>query len=81
MPPLSRDAIFAVLSGLTALACDKAATVAPEPAASAQAALGASAAVPAVAAKEVPSAQGKEAEKSCSPGGCAAGQCGGSKKK
>jgi len=34
MSPLSRDAIFAVLSGLTILGCDKTATVAAEPAAS-----------------------------------------------
>jgi len=38
---------------------------------------------PGVAAKEVPSAQGKgaEKEKSCAPGGCAAGECGANKKK
>jgi hypothetical protein len=35
-----------------------------------------------VAAKEVPSANSAaEKEKSCAPGGCAAGQCGAAKKK
>lgn len=85
MSHLSREAIFTVLSGLTMLACDKTATVAAEPASSALPAAPAGATAPsaAVDAKEVPSAAGKgvEAEKSCSPGGCAPGQCGGSKKK
>ncbi|HXK20656.1 MAG TPA: hypothetical protein VNG33_22750 [Polyangiaceae bacterium] len=89
MSQLSREAIFAVLSGLTILGCDKAATVTAEPAASAAASTPLAPAAAAalvsggVAAKEVPSAQGKagEKEKSCAPGGCAAGQCGGSKKK
>ena len=91
MSSLSRDAILTVLSGLTLLACDKSATVKAEPLASAAPA-GASAQVaPAVgaaasagvAAKEVPAAQGQpaEKEKSCAPGGCAAGQCGANKKK
>lgn len=82
MSHLSREAIFTVLSGLTLLACDKTATVAAEPASSAAPAASAAPSA-AVAAKEVPSAAGKgvEAEKSCSPGGCAPGQCGGSKKK
>jgi hypothetical protein len=86
MSPLSREAIFAVLSGLTALACDKAATPTAEPllpAASAQpgAAPGAAAASAAPAAKEVPaaSAQPAEKEKSCAPGGCAPGKCGANK--
>jgi hypothetical protein len=82
MSPLSREAIFTVLSGLTVLACEKTPQVAAEPAPSAQAAApGAPSA--AVGAKEVPSAQGAgaEAEKTCSPGGCAPGQCGGNKKK
>ena len=93
MPPLSRDAIFAVLSGLSLLGCDKAATVKGEPAAAAASAAlvpapAASNGVPAAAlvsapvtAKEVPSAPGKaaEKEKSCAPGGCAAGQCGAKK--
>lgn len=79
MSHLSREAIFTVLSGLSVLACDKTPPVAAEPPPSAQAAAPSAA----VAAKEVPSAQGKggEAEKTCSPGGCAPGQCGGSKKK
>lgn len=92
MSYLSREAILTVLSGLTMLGCDKAATVSAEPTASARpAALTASSAAgPAgaavsagVAAKEVPSAQGKavEKEKSCAPGGCAAGECGANKKK
>jgi hypothetical protein len=90
MSPLSREAILTVLSGLTVLACDKGATVAAEPAGSAHAAAAPSAASsPAkatqgasVAAKEVPSAQGStEKEKSCAPGGCAAGACGANKKK
>jgi len=84
MSHLSREAIFTVLSGLTILACDKTATVAAEPVASALPATPAAAPAPsaAVSAKEVPSAAGKgtEAEKSCSPGGCAPGQCGGKKK-
>jgi hypothetical protein len=89
MSPLSREAILTVLSGLTVLACDKSATVAAEPAGSAAAPLAAPAAATSgkaegasVAAKEVPSAQGKaEKEKSCAPGGCAAGECGANKKK
>lgn len=96
MSHLSREAILTVLSGLTVLGCDKAATVQAEPAASAQLVASAAPAAPApaaaapsapgVAAKEVPSAQGSgtghaaEKEKTCSPGGCAPGQCGGSKK-
>ena len=93
MSYLSREAILTVLSGLTVLSCDKAATVKAEPAASAQLVASAApaaapvaaapaAAAPSVAAKEVPSAQGNaaEKEKTCSPGGCAPGQCGGSKK-
>lgn|GEM_PF-4508177 len=87
MSHLSREAILTVLSGLTLLGCDKAAPVAAEPAPSAAAAT-LSAPAPAadsasVAAKEVPSAQGKaaEKEKSCAPGGCAAGQCGANDKK
>ena len=103
MSHLSREAILTVLSGLTVLSCDKAATVKAEPAASAQAvataaaapapaeAVSAAAAAPSagaagVNAKEVPSAQPgtaakpAEKEKTCSPGGCAPGQCGGSKK-
>jgi hypothetical protein len=90
MSHLSREAILTVLSGLTLLGCDKAATVNAEPAASAQLVASAAPAALAevspsasgVAAKEVPSAQGKaaEKEKTCSPGGCAPGQCGGSKK-
>jgi hypothetical protein len=93
MPPLSRDAIFAVLSGLTLLGCDKAATVTAEPAAAAATAAPAPASTAShgaaaaalvsapVTAKEVPSAPGKaaEKEKSCAPGGCAAGQCGAKK--
>jgi hypothetical protein len=81
MPPLSRDAIWTVLSGLTLLACDKRPSVSAEPAAStAQGSAVSSAGT--VGAKEVPSAQGKagDAEKSCAPGGCSPGQCGGSKK-
>lgn len=105
MSHLSREAILTVLSGLTVLGCDKAATVKAEPAASAQvvssaapaavsadvasAAVAApSAGVAGVTAKEVPSALNKadnaakaaEKEKTCSPGGCAPGQCGGTKK-
>jgi len=91
MPPLSRDAILTVLSGLSLLGCDKGAAVTAEPVASAApaaAATPAASAAPAavgsggVVAKEVTPAQGKaaEKEKSCAPGGCAAGQCGGSKK-
>jgi hypothetical protein len=92
MSHLSREAILTVLSGLTMLACDKAATVKAEPVTSAlpaavaapsAAAAAAAADGPSVAAKEVPSAQGKgaEKEKSCAPGGCAPGQCGANKKK
>lgn len=86
MPPLSRDAIFTVLSGLSLLSCDKSTQASAEPpsaAASAPAASAApAAATPAIDAKEVPSAAGKadDKEKSCAPGGCAAGQCGGKKK-
>lgn len=84
MSPLSREAIFAVLSGLTALACDKAATPSAEPllpAASAQPGPAPAAASAAPAAKEVPaaSAQPAEKEKSCAPGGCAPGKCGANK--
>jgi hypothetical protein len=87
MPPLSREAILTVLSGLTLLACDKSTSATAEPvtsgvsAAVAAPAPSASAAA-AVQAKEVPSAQGKAegAEKSCAPGGCAPGQCGANKK-
>jgi hypothetical protein len=80
MSPLSREAIFTVLSSLSVLACDKATPAAAEPT-KAQAAVADSAA-PAVGAKEVPSAAGSaEKEKSCAPGGCAPGQCGGAKKK
>ena len=89
MSHLSREAILSVLSGLTLLACDKAATVKAEPAASAvPAAVAAPSGAtapdsPSVAAKEVPSAPGKagEKEKSCAPGGCAPGECGANKKK
>jgi hypothetical protein len=88
MSHLSREAILTVLSGLTVLGCDKAATVKAEPAESAVVASAVPAAAPSapgVGAKEVPSAQpGKadkagEKEKTCSPGGCAPGQCGGKK--
>jgi hypothetical protein len=95
MSPLSREAIFTVLSGLTVLACDKT-TASPEPVTSASSAPVGLPAVPAVpaapvaAAKEVPAAQGSaakpagsatatEKEKSCAPGGCAPGQCGANK--
>lgn len=78
MPPLSREAIFGVLSGLTLLGCDKSPSVAAEPASSAAPA----AASGNVAAKEVPSAAGSaEKAHSCSPGGCAPGKCGGGEKK
>jgi hypothetical protein len=93
MSHFSREAILTVLSGLSVLGCDKAATVKAEPAASTQVAppaapadvaapAAAAASAAGVNAKEVPSAQGKasEKEKTCSPGGCAPGQCGGSKK-
>lgn len=53
MPPLSRDAILAVLSGLTALGCDKSASPQPEPlppAVSSSAAKAAGAVAPAPAA-------------------------------
>jgi hypothetical protein len=81
MSPLSREAIFAVLSGLTVLACDKAATPTAEPLPPAQAAPAAAAPVPAASAQEVPAASGKpvEKEKSCAPGGCAPGKCGAGK--
>ncbi len=94
MSLLSREAILTVLSGLSVLACDKAATVKAEPAGADHAVTVASASnsaaeSPSVAAKEVPSAQALpsakagavEKEKSCAPGGCAAGQCGANKKK
>jgi len=82
MSPLSREAILTVLSGLSVLACDKGATVTAEPAGSARP-VAVAAPAASVAAKEVPSAQGKaaEKEKSCAPGGCAAGECGANKKK
>jgi hypothetical protein len=78
MSPLSREAIFAVLSGLTALACDKAATPQAEPLTSS---VPAASAAPSAAAQEVPAASGKpaEKEKSCAPGGCAPGKCGANK--
>jgi hypothetical protein len=82
MSPLSREAIFTVLSGLTALACDKAATPTAEPlASSAPAAAQAPAGSNVPAAQEVPAASGKpaEKEKSCAPGACAPGQCGANK--
>lgn len=74
MSPLSREAIFGVLSGLTLLGCDKGVAAKPEPPAAAASA--------AITAKEVPSAAGS-AEKpgSCAPGGCAPGKCGGGEKK
>jgi hypothetical protein len=79
MPPLSREAIFGVLSGLTLLGCDKSPAVAAEPASSAATAALASGNV---AAKEVPSAAGSaEKPQSCAPGGCAPGKCGGGEKK
>jgi hypothetical protein len=91
MPPLSRDAILTVLSGLAVLACDKAPVPAAEPVGTGgRAATAASVAPPApsaagsaaVEAREVPSAQGKPAgkEMTCAPGGCAPGQCGANKK-
>ena len=82
MPPLSREAIFGVLSGLTLMACDKAATVSAEPQGSAVQAAPAAPSAAEVGAHEVPAAAGKGGEKaqSCAPGGCAPGQCGGSKK-
>jgi hypothetical protein len=94
MSSLSREAILTVLSGLTLLACDKAATVTAEPSASTPlAAAQATPASSAVSAKEVPPAQAADSkkaaagaasarpvEKSCAPGGCAAGQCGAGKK-
>lgn len=80
MSPLSREAIFTVLSGLSVLACDKSTTASAEPSKPTPAVAGS--ATPDVAAKEVPSAAGSaEQEKSCAPGGCAPGQCGGAKKK
>jgi hypothetical protein len=78
MPPLSREAIFSVLSGLTLLACDKGATVQAEPAASVSRLAAAPSA--GVAAKEVPAPAGSEKSQSCAPGGCAPGKCGGDKK-
>lgn len=79
MLPLSREAIFGVLSGLSLLGCDKSVPVAAEPAPSAAAAPGLSGGV---AAKEVPSAAGSvEKPQSCVPGGCAPGKCGGGEKK
>lgn len=81
MQPLSREAIFGVLSGLTLLGCDKAPPVAAEPASSA---IPAAAAAPSggVTAKEVPSAASSgEKPGSCAPGGCAPGKCGGGEKK
>jgi hypothetical protein len=85
MSPLSREAIFTVLSGLTALACDKT-TASAEPVGSAAPAAtpAAPAASAAAAAKEVPAALGssakpEEKEKSCAPGGCAPGKCGANK--
>ncbi|HYP86578.1 MAG TPA: hypothetical protein VEQ59_00455 [Polyangiaceae bacterium] len=84
MSSLSRQAIFTVLSGLTVLSCDKATPAQAEPVVAAAAPSSAllAAASPSVSAKEVPSAAGKpnEKEKSCAPGGCAPGQCGGKKK-
>jgi hypothetical protein len=80
MPPLSRDAIFAVLSGMTVLACDKGApAVTAEPPASAAPVAAAGSAAP---VKEVTPATGASAEKekTCSPSGCAPGQCGANKK-
>lgn len=75
MPPLSREAIFGVLSGLALLGCDKSPPVVAEPAAAA-------APSGAVTAKEVPSAAGSaEKPQSCAPGGCAPGKCGGNPKK
>lgn len=64
-----------------ALVASAAPAAAPAPVAAAAPAADAASA-PSVAAREVPSAQGKaaEKEKTCSPGGCAPGQCGGSKK-
>jgi hypothetical protein len=92
MSVLSREAIFAVLSGLSVLACDKSGQVTPtaeQPAASAGktslTSPGSSASPAAVGAKEVPSGSAADAkagaEKSCAPGGCAPGSCGGNKKK
>ena len=82
MSPLSREAIFTVLSGLTALACDKAATPRAEPlTSSAPAGIAVPSASSVPAAQEVPAASGKpaEKEKSCAPGGCAPGKCGANK--
>ncbi|HKY41435.1 MAG TPA: hypothetical protein VJN18_36125 [Polyangiaceae bacterium] len=90
MSPLSREAILALLSGLTALGCDKSQTQAtPEPGPSAAAAPAAALATPAASAAPAPSAGIKEVtpatskptekEKGCAPGGCAPGQCGANK--
>lgn len=80
MPPLSREAIFGVLSGLALLGCDKAPAVSAEPAPSVTP--GAAAPSGVVSAKEVPSAAGSaEKPQSCAPGGCAPGKCGGGEKK
>jgi hypothetical protein len=80
MSPLSREAIFAVLSGLSVLACDKSTVPSAEPASS----VAKAAVAPELSAREVPSATGKPApsagkEQSCAPGGCAPGQCGAGK--
>ena len=87
MSPLSREAIFAVLSGLTVLGCDKTTAPTAEPVNSGGSALKAptAAAPPVASATEVPAASGKPAasgagkEKTCAPGGCAPGQCGANK--
>jgi hypothetical protein len=83
MPPLSRDAILTVLSGLTVLACSKTTTPTPEPVGSVAPA--ATAPAPAVSAAEVDRAVGQPSssagkEMTCAPGGCAPGQCGAGKK-
>lgn len=89
---LTREHIFAVVTGLAALACDKTETPQPESAAPTpsparpapsgapnQAAVAARE-VPAAAASASPDAGGKQAgekEKKCGPGaGCAPGACG-----
>jgi hypothetical protein len=92
MSPLSREAILAVLSGLTVLGCDKSqptqATPEPVPsaaaapaAAAAAAPAGSAPAAPSAAVKEVTPATGKSAEKEmgCAPGACAPGKCGAGK--
>ena len=88
---ITREALLALFAGLSLSACSKTESTAtaekpsPPPAASAaepKPVENAVTAKPAVSATEIAKPAGSaEKDGSCAPGGCAAGQCGGAKKK